>query len=234
MNNEDIKSIISENISNININISFDTFVLSLILSLILSYLVSLVYKATASSLSNKEDFSNLFIPFCISTTIIITVVKSSLALSLGLVGALSIVRFRAAIKDPEELVYLFLIVSVGLGLGANQFLITIFGTLFIIFIMFVLSKLKTKNKIKSNSFMLTITFKEKVSSKKTEEIINILKKKSNYIKINSSNYSSQISVINFELEISTMQSYNFIVDKISKNFKGAEISFSSLSNLSL
>jgi uncharacterized membrane protein YhiD involved in acid resistance len=143
-------------------------------------------------------------------------------------------VRFRAAIKDPEELVYLFLIVSVGLGLGANQFLITIFGTLFIIFIMFVLSKLKTKNKIKSNSFMLTITFKEKVSSKKTEEIINILKKKSNYIKINSSNYSSQISVINFELEISTMQSYNFIVDKISKNFKGAEISFSSLSNLSL
>jgi hypothetical protein len=81
---------------------------------------------------------------------------------------------------------------------------------------------------------MLTITFKEKVSSKKTEEIINILKKKSNYIKINSSNYSSQISVINFELEISTMQSYNFIVDKISKNFKGAEISFSSLSNLSL
>ena len=52
--------------------------------------------------------------------------VKSSLALSLGLVGALSIVRFRAAIKDPEELVYLFLCIAIGLALGAEQPLLAI------------------------------------------------------------------------------------------------------------
>ena len=54
------------------------------------------------------------------TTYIVIMVVKNSLALSLGLVGALSIVRFRAAIKEPEELVYLFLIIAAGLGCGAN------------------------------------------------------------------------------------------------------------------
>ena len=51
----------------------------------------------------------------------IITVVKSSLALSLGLVGALSIVRFRTPIKEPEELAYLFIAIAMGLGLGADQ-----------------------------------------------------------------------------------------------------------------
>ena len=58
----------------------------------------------------------------------VITIVKSSLALSLGLVGALSIVRFRAAIKDPEELVYLFLVIATGLGCGAGQVKITAIG----------------------------------------------------------------------------------------------------------
>ena len=64
-----------------------------------------------------------------IATTIVITIVKSSLALSLGLVGALSIVRFRAAIKEPEELVYLFFIIGIGLANGANQFLVSILAT---------------------------------------------------------------------------------------------------------
>jgi len=65
----------------------------------------------------------------------IITIVKSSLALSLGLVGALSIVRFRAAIKEPEELAYLFFTISIGLGLGANQRIVTLvaFGILMLI-----------------------------------------------------------------------------------------------------
>ena len=57
---------------------------------------------------------------------LVIAIVKSSLALSLGLVGALSIVRFRAAIKEPEELAYLFIAIAIGLGFGANQGITTI------------------------------------------------------------------------------------------------------------
>ena len=62
------------------------------------------------------------------TTMLIITIVKSSLALSLGLVGALSVVRFRTAIKEPEELSYLFFTIAIGLGFGANQTLITVIG----------------------------------------------------------------------------------------------------------
>ena len=72
---------------------------------------------------------------------LVIMVVKSSLALSLGLVGALSIVRFRTPIKEPEELVYLFLAIAIGLGLGAGQVLITtIIVLLILVFINFFLS----------------------------------------------------------------------------------------------
>ena len=72
---------------------------------------------------------------------LIITIVKSSLALSLGLVGALSIIRFRAAIKEPEELAYLFISISIGLGFGANQAIITTLAFIIIILVIILLKK---------------------------------------------------------------------------------------------
>ena len=83
-----------------------------LILSLILSFLVKLTYLKVGRALNDKDYFSDTFIPLAIITTLVITVIKFSLALSLGLVGALSIVRFRTAIKEPEELAYLFLCIA--------------------------------------------------------------------------------------------------------------------------
>jgi len=72
--------------------------------------------------MNNREYFGNIFILLGVTTCSVIIIVKYSLALSLGLVGALSIVRFRAAIKEPEELVFLFLVIAFGLAFGANQF----------------------------------------------------------------------------------------------------------------
>ena len=101
-------------------------FVLNLVLAAILSLILAKLYRRNAKTLSNRGSFSANFILLTMTTTLIITVVKTSLALSLGLVGALSIVRFRAAIKEPEELNFLFICIAVGLGLGANQLLITV------------------------------------------------------------------------------------------------------------
>lgn len=93
-------------------------------------------FKQFGSTLSNREEFAQVF-PFVLLTTVlIISIVKSSLALSLGLVGALSIVRFRTPIKEPEELAYLFIAIAMGLGLGANQTVNTVVSGLFILLIM--------------------------------------------------------------------------------------------------
>lgn len=107
------------------LQISLPLFVANLLLSALLAWILGRVYVKFGTTLSNREQFARNFLLLTITTMLIITIVKSSLALSLGLVGALSIIRFRAAIKEPEELTYLFLAISVGLGLGAEQTVIT-------------------------------------------------------------------------------------------------------------
>jgi hypothetical protein len=106
--------------------LSLMSLLLNLGIGVFLSLVISEHFKRFGSTLSNREEFSQVF-PFVLLTTVlIISVVKSSLALSLGLVGALSIVRFRTPIKEPEELGYLFLAIAMGLGLGANRTLPTV------------------------------------------------------------------------------------------------------------
>ena len=111
-----------------------------LLINLAIGAALSLVlrwhFKQFGSTLSNREEFAQVF-PFVLLTTVlIISIVKSSLALSLGLVGALSIVRFRTPIKEPEELAYLFIAIAMGLGLGANQTVNTVVAGLVILLIM--------------------------------------------------------------------------------------------------
>ncbi len=101
------------------------TFLINMLLAAIAAFILSMVYIHWGSSLSNRRKFAANFMLMTITTTFIILVVRSSVALSLGLVGALSIVRFRTAVKEPEELAYLFFAIGIGIGLGDNQRLIT-------------------------------------------------------------------------------------------------------------
>ncbi len=96
------------------------TMVIYLIVGGILGLFLRFLFRRYSVSASDSDGISRVFPLLVVITTAVIAVVKSSLALSLGLVGALSIVRFRSAIKEPEELVYLFLCVAVGLALGAE------------------------------------------------------------------------------------------------------------------
>lgn len=101
-------------------------FVFNLAAAAALSFVLAALYVRYGTALSNRRQFAHHFMLITMTTVLIISVVKSSLALSLGLVGALSIVRFRAAIKEPEELAYLFLAIAIGLGFGADQGVITV------------------------------------------------------------------------------------------------------------
>jgi predicted membrane protein len=113
--------------------ISTTALLVNLIIGMLLSLFIRWHFKRFGSTLSNREEFGQVF-PFVLLTTVlIITIVKSSIALSLGLVGALSIVRFRTPIKEPEELAYLFVSIAIGIGLGAGQTISTIVAGLTIL-----------------------------------------------------------------------------------------------------
>ncbi|MDC0485280.1 DUF4956 domain-containing protein [Gammaproteobacteria bacterium] len=106
-----------------------------------LSFLVRYFYISYSTSVAGKMNIGNVLPLLASIVFLIILVVKSSIALSLGLVGALSIVRFRTPIKEPEELVYLFLAIGIGLGCAANYiFITTLLTSLILIFVYFFLS----------------------------------------------------------------------------------------------
>ncbi len=106
--------------------ISLTDFAINALVVIVLSIILEFTYIKCARTISNRRQFAGVFMLIAFTTMLIISIVKSSLALSLGLVGALSIVRFRAAIKEPEELAYLFFAISIGLGLGANQTMVVV------------------------------------------------------------------------------------------------------------
>lgn len=94
---------------------------LHLVGTLVLGHVLGWHYVRYAQVLGNKPKLARVFVWVSATTLLIISVVKVSLALSLGLVGALSIIRFRTPIKEPEELAYLFLAIAIGVGFGADR-----------------------------------------------------------------------------------------------------------------
>ena len=157
--------------------ISVPEFIISLALTAITAYSLKKIYVRFGQTLSNRSVLGNTFVPISMTTMVIITIVKSSLALSLGLVGALSIVRFRAAIKEPEELIYLFICVAIGLGYGANQITVTIVGFLMVVIAIALIRKSAFKVE-KSNVMYLTISKKSKTRLD-IEKILEVLEKNS-------------------------------------------------------
>ena len=151
--------------------ISFTSLFINLGIGAIVSILLKIHYKKYGSTISNREEFSNIFPFILLTTTLVITIVKSSLALSLGLVGALSIVRFRTPIKEPEELSYLFICIAAGLGFGANQTLITLTSVILILLFM-TLFKIFRKSAIEKNMFISL-----ELNTAKIKDQANLLKK---------------------------------------------------------
>ena len=150
-------------------------FLINIFITIILAYILGLIYSKYGSSLSNRKKLKQTFVLMAITVMIVITIVKSSLALSLGLVGALSIVRFRTAIKEPEELVYFFIAIAIGLGMGANQLLLTLVGVVIIIIYIIIQNINSKKQEVLQNLIvMVSNTSNSKLNEK---EIIDVLKK---------------------------------------------------------
>ena len=197
---------------NINIQLNYPDLAINLIIAAILALILERVFVSYSQTINNKKVFSKNFILIATTTAFIISIVKSSLALSLGLVGALSIIRFRTAIKEPEEISYLFICIGIGLGLGAGYKLITIMG-ISIIISLILINEIMFKNKeVANESIYLTLSLKGKLD---TNQILNICKENCSSVYLRDFDLlvdSSQIGlIVNFDDE----NKINKIIDEI-------------------
>ena len=131
-----------------------EQFLLNLIITAIISYGIGQFYIRFGSSISNRKKYAQNFLLLSLTTMLIIYIVKASVALSLGLVGALSIIRFRTAIKEPEELGYLFLNIGIGLAMGANQVFVTLIAVSLILILLFGQALLNKKEVFSTSEHM--------------------------------------------------------------------------------
>ena len=120
--------------------------VISLAIAIALGLVIFLVYKKTFSGVMYSSSFNMSLLLMVVITSVIILTISSNVVLSLGMVGALSIIRFRTVIKDPVDIMYLFWAISIGIIVGAHQYLFALICVVVIAVLCFVMSMLKKKD----------------------------------------------------------------------------------------
>lgn len=120
--------------------------IIALALAFVLGLFIFLVYKKTFQGVMYSASFGVSLVAMTLITTLIILAVTSNVVLSLGMVGALSIVRFRSAIKDPMDIAFLFWSIAVGIVLGAGFIPLAVFGSIFIGIILLLFVNKKTSS----------------------------------------------------------------------------------------
>ncbi len=124
-----------------NTNISIEEIAIGLIMSVLLAFFICFVYKQTYTGVMYSKNFNVTLLLVTIITTMVMMIIGSNLALSLGMVGALSIIRFRTAVKDTKDSAFIFWTIAVGIACGSGIYMIAILGSIFIAGILFFLSK---------------------------------------------------------------------------------------------
>ena len=184
-------------IDGINFSVSNSIEIFSFTMMLLgvwmLSSLLSLHYNKFFPHISRSQSMGKTLIMISTITFLIITVVKSSLALSLGLVGALSIIRFRTAVKEQEQIIYLLILTGISISTAAGSFL---YPFAFIIFI-FIYSFFRYKNSIKVSQTVndQLIIKGENISEENISSVINLISEDSNVV-IQSINKNKNLDTI--------------------------------------
>lgn len=113
----------------------------NLLIALICGYLISLLYRITYKGPGYSISFVNAMILLAMITAVVIMVIGNNLARAFGLVGAMSIIRFRTALKETQDIVFVFFALAAGMAAGAGYFLIAFLGTLFIGIVILIITK---------------------------------------------------------------------------------------------
>ncbi len=164
----------------------------SLLIAFLAAIIIITIYKKTYTGVSYTKSFALSIVLLAMVTSLVIRTINSNLALSLGMVGALSIVRFRTAVKDPVDTIFMFWAITAGIMAGAGLYLITLIATL-ILGILYVVSYTTTFKA--SKKYLLVI----KATKEAAPAIIKIMGKKKKCV-LKTESYKKNKAELTFEL----------------------------------
>ena len=181
--------------------------------ALVVSYFVRAYYIYYAAPISNLGQLGNILPLLAGITFLVITIVKSSLALSLGLVGALSIVRFRSPIKEPEELVYIFLAIAIGLGCGAGKPYITAIVTLMLLAADMIRHRVARKQLDEQSLYVEFQNVDD--SQQRVNDVVGVLKKYCRTIRITKMEINQSSLSIAALLDVESLEIVNELLAEV-------------------
>ncbi|EGS5729173.1 DUF4956 domain-containing protein [Clostridium perfringens] len=190
-------------------SISFLDMFIAMILSFAVGLFIMQVYKKTFKGVMYSSTFAMSLLVLTLITTLIILGVTSNVVLSLGMVGALSIVRFRSAIKEPMDIAFLFWSISEGIVLGAGLIPLAILGAVFIGIVMVLFANKKTTD----NPYILVVNCKNDISE---NSVLNILSKNVNKYCVKSKTISPS-NGIEMTIEVKLKNITTSFVNEVSK-----------------
>jgi len=170
-----------EALAEMQVKMPIETVLLVLLIAFLVSLIIYLTYKNTYTGVMYNPRFNVSLIMITMITTIVMVVIGSNISVSLGMVGALSIIRFRTAVKDPRDTAFIFWGVVSGLACGTQNYTIVIAGSIAICLILFLFKKIATAD----NKYILIIKGTDiKIKEFETElsNLIKDYKCKGNYI----------------------------------------------------
>ncbi len=150
--------------------VTWSQILMTIAIAFVIGLFIMFIYKKTFSGVVFTRSFATSLILLSLVTSVIILTISSNLMLSLGMVGALSIVRFRTAVKDPIDTIFMFWAIAEGIVVGANLYLIAIISTIVIGLLLIVISLFKLK---RTMPYILVLRFDERAKA----DVGNMLKK---------------------------------------------------------
>ena len=204
---------------------SLSQFIIGFTITVILSLLLRLIYIKFSNSVSNKTIIANIFPLFGVSIFLIVITIKSSIVLSLGLVGALSIIRFRTAIKEAEQIVYFLILTGIAIATAAGSYLFPVI-IIFFVYIYNYYRSLNTSEVILSINDQLVISV-EKISNNNIDNLLKILTKNGVNAEVQSINKQENSVIIVLKLSDFNLDKLSIVEDfLVSKKIKKKEIQF--------
>ena len=197
-----------EALTQMQVKMPIQTVLLILLIAFLVSLIIFITYKNTYSGVMYNPRFNVSLIMITMITTMVMVVIGSNISVSLGMVGALSIIRFRTAVKDPRDTAFIFWCVVSGLACGTQNYTIVLAGSIVICLILFIFKKVA----VSGNKYVLIVKG-EKINIDSVEKILNDNTKdyvcKGKYV--NSDKYE-----VIYDIKVKK-EKHNTLINKISK-----------------
>ncbi len=211
------------------LSISLRDVILNLLVALLCGSIVSLLYRHTYKGLNYSASFAVSMIMLTMITSIVIMVIGNNLARAFGMVGAMSIIRFRTAVKDATDIMFIFFALTIGLAAGVKMYVVAISGTLFISFIFLIISQLDFGQKQKREYLLQVLADSDNVSAGEIDKVLRQFSRKFKLVNVKAlGEAGSELMEYSYHVFLKNDDSGNVLILELKKmtNVKNVNLFF--------